>query len=800
MRWGFDAASTASRSAWTTSHNTWRFGLDRVLPGVVMSDDAQAWLGTRAAARRRRQQRDRPGRPASPSSSTGWSPLTDRLTGRDHGRQLDRLLCVDGVDLARRGRARRPGRSARCSASSPGSRSRRRPRAAARCDCPTSARCCGTTSPGDPRAPTSAPARSPSARWCRCARSRTGSCAWSASTTACSRASGIVDGDDVLARRRSPASATSAPRTASSSSTRSAPRPRRSSSPTPAPTSTPARTGHPPSRSASCSTPSTGPREAPVRDAIVVRHPLQPYDVRNVEPGRLGVPTPFSFDPRMLAAARGRDRAPPGPARRSSPRRSPRRSAGAGPTTTSRSPTWSTFFQDPVKGFFRALDLTLPWDVDAVTDAMPVEIDQLETWGVGDRMLEDMLARHPPGQGARDRVAARRAAARPARLAQGHRGPRDRDEPRRRRAHPPPGRARRRTTSTSTLRGGRRLTGTVDARLRRPAGRRGLLQARRQAPARVVGATARPGRRAPRPQLDRPDDRPGAARQPGRPAPARPGRRGAARPARATWSRLYDRGPPRAAARCRSRPSFAWASAHARTGQDPEAEAVKKWKSSRYPGEDADAAHVRVWGEHADLDVLTDLPALRRAALVPPPRQRAGADVSDPNSCASPSTSSASCPRPDHDRARGQRRHRQDLRARRTGHPLRRRGQGAARRHAARSPSAGRRARSCASGSATSSSGGRGARRPGAVPTTPCSRTCRRARPRSCAERRRGLQDALAGFDARDHRDHPPVLPARPALARRRRRHRRRRDPRREPRRAGRRDRRRPLPPALRRR
>ena len=49
------------------------------------------------------------------------------------------------------------------------------------------------------------------------------------------------------------------------------------------------------------------------------------------------------------------------------------------------------FFKDPVKGFFRALDYTLPWDVDAVEDAMPVEIDALQEWKVGDRMLDDML-------------------------------------------------------------------------------------------------------------------------------------------------------------------------------------------------------------------------------------------------------------------------------------------------------------------------------------------------------------------------------------------------------------------------
>ena len=71
------------------------------------------------------------------------------------------------------------------------------------------------------------------------------------------------------------------------------------------------------------------------------------------------------------------------------------------------------FFKDPVKGFFRALEYTLPWDVDGVEDAMPVDIDALEEWTVGDRMLSDMLggmapdaARHaewrrgtlPPGQ------------------------------------------------------------------------------------------------------------------------------------------------------------------------------------------------------------------------------------------------------------------------------------------------------------------------------------------------------------------------------------------------------------------
>src|SRR5262249_57042534 len=43
---------------------------------------------------------------------------------------------------------------------------------------------------------------------------------------------------------------------------------------------------------------------SPVRDAIVVKHPLQGFDLRNVEPGRLGTPRPCAFAIQMHAAAR----------------------------------------------------------------------------------------------------------------------------------------------------------------------------------------------------------------------------------------------------------------------------------------------------------------------------------------------------------------------------------------------------------------------------------------------------------------------------------------------------------------
>jgi exodeoxyribonuclease V gamma subunit len=125
--------------------------------------------------------------------------------------------------------------------------------------------------------------------------------------------------------------------------------------------------------------------EAEVRGAVLVKHPLQPFDRKNLEPGRLGTPGPFTFDPTALAAALSAA----GP-------RPPRPEFVTGPLAPSRNDDVTladllAFFRDPVKGFFRALDVTLPWEVEGVSDAMPVEIDNLEKWSVGDRMLRDML-------------------------------------------------------------------------------------------------------------------------------------------------------------------------------------------------------------------------------------------------------------------------------------------------------------------------------------------------------------------------------------------------------------------------
>jgi exodeoxyribonuclease V gamma subunit len=130
--------------------------------------------------------------------------------------------------------------------------------------------------------------------------------------------------------------------------------------------------------------------EAPAHERIVIKHPLQPFDVKNVQPGRLVPGTAFAFDPTALTAAEaaaGRRRAPKpfitGP-------------LPPPPAEDVVLADLLDFFKDPVKGFFRALDCTLPWDVEEVQDAMPVEILPLQEWTVGDRMLHDMLrGMHP---------------------------------------------------------------------------------------------------------------------------------------------------------------------------------------------------------------------------------------------------------------------------------------------------------------------------------------------------------------------------------------------------------------------
>ncbi|HEX7321986.1 MAG TPA: exodeoxyribonuclease V subunit gamma, partial [Mycobacterium sp.] len=335
---------------------------------------------------------------------------------------------------------------------------------------------------------------------------------------------------------------------------------------------------------------------APVRGSVVIRHPLQPFDVRNVTPGELGVPgQPFTFDPTACAAAEAA----------AGERAEPPAMFGAllapAPQGDVELADLLAFFKDPVKGFFRALDYTLPWDVDGVEDAMPVEIENLAKWTVGDRMLADMLRGMHPDDAANAEW--RRGTLPPGRL--GMRTAceiRDLARALAEAAHPHRAGNPAAHDIDVDLGGGRRLTGTVAGvyRTRTVAVTYSRLAAKHVLQAWISLLAL-------------------AAEQPGPQWTALCIGRGFGRsqirqrlfaPARDPLSVLtglvaiYDAGR-REVLPLPLDTSYAWADAR-RAGQDPVAAARKKW-SDKFGDAVADA-HRTVWGEGAALERLAGPP------------------------------------------------------------------------------------------------------------------------------------------------------------------------------------------------
>ena len=123
------------------------------------------------------------------------------------------------------------------------------------------------------------------------------------------------------------------------------------------------------------------------RDQVVVRHPLQPFDVRNFTAGALGAPGSFSFDRVELAGCRAAatTKAPPPPFL---PGPLP-----AALTATVALDDLVTFVEHPVKQFLRQrVGLPVSDADDDPADALPVALDALQRWAVGDRLLRDRLA------------------------------------------------------------------------------------------------------------------------------------------------------------------------------------------------------------------------------------------------------------------------------------------------------------------------------------------------------------------------------------------------------------------------
>jgi exodeoxyribonuclease V gamma subunit len=120
---------------------------------------------------------------------------------------------------------------------------------------------------------------------------------------------------------------------------------------------------------------------------VVVRHPLQPFDQRNFERGALVPDVSWSFDRVTLRGARAltSERA----------RRAPFLGEPLPPLD---SPLIELddlvrFVERPVRAFLRRrLGITVADYSDEVEDALPVQLDGLEEWGVGQRLLEARLA------------------------------------------------------------------------------------------------------------------------------------------------------------------------------------------------------------------------------------------------------------------------------------------------------------------------------------------------------------------------------------------------------------------------
>jgi exodeoxyribonuclease V gamma subunit len=128
-----------------------------------------------------------------------------------------------------------------------------------------------------------------------------------------------------------------------------------------------------------------------VRDRVLTRHPLQPFDARNFVAGDLTRAAAFSFDRSAYDGSRAL-----------LTERAPRPAFLAGPVPeqeplqTVEIDALVRFLEHPARGFLRQrLGLSATDDEEEPSDAIPVAPDPLEKWAVGDRLLNAGLAGIP---------------------------------------------------------------------------------------------------------------------------------------------------------------------------------------------------------------------------------------------------------------------------------------------------------------------------------------------------------------------------------------------------------------------
>jgi exodeoxyribonuclease V gamma subunit len=123
------------------------------------------------------------------------------------------------------------------------------------------------------------------------------------------------------------------------------------------------------------------------RDAVLTRHPLQSFDARNFTAGTLRDGTAWGFDRSDLEGARALANA----------RRPPRPFLPEPlPAPAERRLSLEElvqFAERPIRAFLRQrLGIAVSDFDDEVRDALPVELDGLERWAIGQRLLDGMLA------------------------------------------------------------------------------------------------------------------------------------------------------------------------------------------------------------------------------------------------------------------------------------------------------------------------------------------------------------------------------------------------------------------------
>jgi exodeoxyribonuclease V gamma subunit len=131
--------------------------------------------------------------------------------------------------------------------------------------------------------------------------------------------------------------------------------------------------------------------DRPARERVLVRHPLQPFDPRNFVAGGLVSNGPWGFDLSSLAGAIALS------GRRSEPE--PFLAAPLPAVESSRLALEDlvAFAERPVRAFLRQrLGISVSDYEDEVQDGLPVDLDGLGLWQIGQRLLDGVVAGYDP--------------------------------------------------------------------------------------------------------------------------------------------------------------------------------------------------------------------------------------------------------------------------------------------------------------------------------------------------------------------------------------------------------------------